>query len=178
MRKEAVKKHNDEICSVCNGKKFVYEPAEYTCKEEPLPDTVFLLLTDLTLLFFVEKIFLINIVYFFFVSIFVGNGELCKHQRIKRNAIYWTDKDNKYHWCKQDFESALLFVVRYRLHQRRLAFVSLPSTFLFLFDADFDSYISFIFCSFFFLLSLVISTHTHTSLEKYKQNKCRFGSNY
>ena len=48
MRKEAVKKHNDEICSVCNGKKFVYEPAEYTCKEEPLPDTVFLLLTDLT----------------------------------------------------------------------------------------------------------------------------------
>ena len=65
MRKEAVKKHNDEICSVCNGKKFVYEPAEYTCKEEPLPDTVFLLLTDLTLLFFVEKIFLINIVYFF-----------------------------------------------------------------------------------------------------------------
>ena len=45
MRKEAVKKHNDEICSVCNGKKFVYEPAEYTCKEEPLPDTVFLLLT-------------------------------------------------------------------------------------------------------------------------------------
>ena len=43
MRKEAVKKHNDEICSVCNGKKFVYEPAEYTCKEEPLPNTVFLL---------------------------------------------------------------------------------------------------------------------------------------
>ena len=32
------------------------------------------------------------------------NGELCKHQRIKRNAIYWTDKDNKYHWCKLDFE--------------------------------------------------------------------------
>ena len=31
MAKEAQKKHNDEICVVCTGKKFVYEPADYTC---------------------------------------------------------------------------------------------------------------------------------------------------
>ena len=51
MRKEALKKQCDEICVICTGKKFVYEPAEYTC-----------------------------------------NGELCKHQRIKRNAIFWHNK--------------------------------------------------------------------------------------
>jgi hypothetical protein len=59
MRKEALKKHNDEICVICTGKKFLFVPAEYTC-----------------------------------------NGTMCKGIRIKRNAIFWHDKQNKFHWCK------------------------------------------------------------------------------
>ena len=63
MRKEALKKHSEEICVVCTGKKFVFEPAEYNC-----------------------------------------NGGLCKGIRIKRNAIYYMDRANKFHWCKLDYE--------------------------------------------------------------------------